>query len=98
MEYNGKTYELIHDKTGNLDCGDCVFDANCDSSEATNECNRYQVWKECALAKNTPTSSEQFATPAVVGQSEQFICRDCGKNTVEWLDQVCEDCTLKRFS
>ena len=29
--------------------------------------------------------------------SEQFICSDCGKDTVEWSDGLCEDCTLKGF-
>ena len=33
----------------------------------------------------------------VVGKSEQFICHDCGKDTVEWSDELCEDCTLKGF-
>ena len=37
-------------------------------------------------------------TLSVMQQSEQFICRDCGKNTIEWADGICEDCTLKGFS
>ena len=40
---------------------------------------------------------EAFALYNVVGRSEQFICRDCGKDTVEWSDGLCEDCTLKGF-
>ena len=38
-----------------------------------------------------------FAIPNVVGRSEQFICRDCGKDTIEWADGLCEDCTLQGF-
>lgn len=34
----------------------------------------------------------------VVGRSEQFICPDCKKHTEEWLDGICEDCTLKGFT
>ena len=30
--------------------------------------------------------------PVVVGQSEQFICRDCEKPTKEYRDQLCELC------
>lgn len=41
--------------------------------------------------------NEQLRLHFVVGQSEQFICRDCGKNTIEWADGLCEDCTLKGF-
>ncbi len=67
------------------------------------------IIKGCIANKMTP---EQMASqlnehvqhevknlniPAVVGRSEQFICRDCGKDTVEWLDGLCEDCTLKGF-
>jgi hypothetical protein len=36
--------------------------------------------------------------PPVVGRSEQFICPDCKKDTIEWTDGICEDCTLKGFS
>ena len=28
----------------------------------------------------------------VVGQSEQFICRDCEKTSKEYRDQLCEPC------
>ena len=34
----------------------------------------------------------------VVGRSEQFICSQCGKQTTEWLDGMCEDCTLESFT
>jgi hypothetical protein len=34
---------------------------------------------QCALAENTPTSSEQLATPAVVGRSEQLPCNHVEK-------------------
>ena len=54
MEYNGKNYELIHDKTGNLDCPDCAFgDIDCGITEAVNKCNMYQVWKECVQEKQS---------------------------------------------
>jgi hypothetical protein len=39
-----------------------------------------------------------FRKPAAVGRSEQFICPDCKKDTIEWTDGICEDCTLKGFS
>ena len=58
MEYNGKNYELIHDKTGNLDCPDCVFgNIDCSVTEAVNKCNMYQVWKECAQEKESEQQS-----------------------------------------
>lgn len=44
---------------------------------------------------------EEYAAlrqPHVVGRSEQFICPDCKKDTIEWTDGICEDCTLKGFS
>jgi hypothetical protein len=44
---------------------------------------------------------EEYAAlrrPHVVGRSEQFICPDCKKHTEEWLDGICEDCTLKGFT
>jgi hypothetical protein len=35
---------------------------------------------------------------SVVERNEQFVCSKCGKNTEEWLDKVCEDCTLLTFT
>ena len=58
MEYNGKNYELIHDKTGNLDCGDCTLqNIDCYTIDDAMICNRYQVWKECAQEKQTEHQS-----------------------------------------
>lgn len=39
-----------------------------------------------------------YKKPDVVGQSERFICRYCGKDTIEWSDGLCEDCALKGFN
>jgi hypothetical protein len=38
------------------------------------------------------------AKPVLCGDSEQFICPNCKKHTDEWLDGICEDCTLKGFT
>lgn len=54
----------------------------------------------CALAQNNPTSQEQLAAPAVVGQSEQLNCDhewkcdtfDCYGFPVE---KYCEKCGKK---
>ena len=31
-------------------------------------------------------------------RSELFICSQCGKQTIEWLNGMCEDCTLESFT
>jgi hypothetical protein len=36
--------------------------------------------------------NEQLLLYNVVGQSEQFICRDCEKTSKEYRDQLCEPC------
>jgi len=43
-------------------------------------------------------ANEALRIHDVVGRSEQFICHDCKKDTIEWNDGICEDCTLKGFS
>ena len=43
----------------------------------------YVNWLEKKLA---------LTIPVVVGQSEQFICRDCEKPSKEYRDQLCEPC------
>jgi len=35
---------------------------------------------------------QQLTIPAVVGRSEQFVCRDCKKPTKEYRDNLCEPC------
>ena len=37
-------------------------------------------------------SIEALRIHDVVGQSEQFICRDCEKPSKEYRDQLCEPC------
>lgn len=34
---------------------------------------------------------------SVGGRSELFVCRNCKQDKEEWLDGLCEDCTLKTF-
>lgn len=30
--------------------------------------------------------------------SGQFVCKECNKNKEEWMNGICEDCTLKGFT
>lgn len=46
----GKYYEIVHSKGGDLDCQDCCFGKNgiCEADEKyNNQCNKWNVWKEC---------------------------------------------------
>ena len=67
--------------------------------------NTVEYWKQNAEEDyiKTPISvlkyitvleeqAEQLRKHAVVGQSEQFICRDCEKPSKEYRDQLCEPC------
>jgi hypothetical protein len=62
--------------------------------------DKYVVGKDDWLLKHKEViaklldeyETEQLTIPVVVGQSEQFICRDCEKTSKEYRDQLCEPC------
>ncbi len=44
------------------------------------------------LLQDREELKKQLALCGIVGQSEQFICRDCEKLSKEYRDQLCEPC------
>jgi hypothetical protein len=46
------------------------------------DCDAFEKWSALLQANVKP----------------QFVCSDCKKVTEEWLNGICEDCTLKGFT
>ena len=72
---------------------------NCGNGEGMLEDEKSGHWIEYAEHKAIVEELIQaLRIHDVVGRSEQFICPDCKKDTIEWTDGICEGCTLKGFS